>query len=672
MLSQYFHKRFPQDDFNFVRILLVVDEARNLNRNPGDLNRFLYFRRSLQCFPFYDRQTEIKFFTVLTDTTSRIANLAPPADVDPSGRLLSRRCLLFPPFTLMNTVDLWWQKARWLSLDAAFQVITRNDRDLLNHLKLKLQAGEDPLARDSYGRPKGAGFLNDYLSMAFMEQYIFCAFFGRPTYTAFLLESTETAASGLNQLLISKLRCSGPELNQKRKLEDFDDELVLSFEDFIVNKSGIVENTGVFDCSQAQALAVFGSVASIEVSAASRLATELSAGHMRWVQVVSKLRKYVYTMEISEPVLALAGHWEIMRRETYWTRIIEKYMTTQLNQSTMTGFLGEVAFQALMLMAWQKCLELSKVKFSVPFIPFFLYLQVFLGSKLSAVSEETAKALDSMREEMKFAWIRVNQVVVTNSDVSIDMLCDYAIRASVLRCKQGYPAIDFAAPVVFSQPPTLCGSSGPISNFSLAKDLLEKNSTDTREYKTDDIAYSIKTSLENQEKRNFFRASLVSHACFQVKDHQGFLTTSEKEKLLDRLDEKSDLLLQNSHLPSVFFCSEFDSKEDSEMDVNITDLDFPSTQQGSKRRSSALVVRRQVVKTSTSEHVRYVVFVHRQKPSDIDERLKVHNRAFTQLLNFTTDILKSRNIDQADVKFIELNARTSVQPNYRNANCWNR
>lgn len=100
--------------------------------------------------------------------------------------------------------------------------------------------------------------------------------------------------------------------NAKRNLQELDEDEFFDFKHF-VNRGGQLQVTKDSNLSissrstQAQVLGVFGAIASIDVSAASRLATELSSGHMRWVEAVSKLRKFVYTKEVSEPVLALAA-----------------------------------------------------------------------------------------------------------------------------------------------------------------------------------------------------------------------------------------------------------------------------------------------------------------------------------------------------------------------------
>ena len=66
-------------------------------------------------------------------------------------------------------------------------------------------------------------------------------------------------------------------------MHDLDEEDVHSFDYFSKTGSKFVTSASVGNqrtISQAQALGVFGAIASIEVSVASRLATELSSGHI--------------------------------------------------------------------------------------------------------------------------------------------------------------------------------------------------------------------------------------------------------------------------------------------------------------------------------------------------------------------------------------------------------
>jgi hypothetical protein len=91
-----------------VNLLFVVDEARQVNVASGSKARFSLFRRAMRCLPFNDEQSRGISFCMVTDTTPKVASLAPVQKYDPSFRFGWR---LYPPFTLMNTLDIWWDAA---------------------------------------------------------------------------------------------------------------------------------------------------------------------------------------------------------------------------------------------------------------------------------------------------------------------------------------------------------------------------------------------------------------------------------------------------------------------------------------------------------------------------------------------------------------------------------
>ncbi|NDD93201.1 hypothetical protein EBZ37_14115, partial [bacterium] len=270
-----------------------------------------------------------------------------------------------------------------------------------------------------------------------------------------------------------------PKGSKKRKIMELDDQAVLDFDDFTTSTMTVSKfaNLALLRTSLAEVLGVFGAIAAIEVSVSSRLASDLTSGHMRIVAAVSKLRKFVYTKQVSEPVLALAAHSLITDEHIPWNLILQRYISAQQNHSTMTGFMAELAFQVLMLMAWQQCLANLRVgAFDIPFIPAFVFLEVLFGAKLKRVSQQTAAVLEALREHLQGGWVRVNQVVLTNSQLSVDMLCDYAVRASAIACAAGQTAIDQLIPVVYSELPSVPPSLESLafsSNESLSSNLLD-------------------------------------------------------------------------------------------------------------------------------------------------------------------------------------------------------
>ena len=144
-----------------------------------------------------------------------------------------------------------------------------------------------------------------------LESFEFMATFGRPAYYGFLrfrsAVGTTVGFESLVTLLQGKLLCQNPASGEP--VEEIDEELQAEF-----NGGDPVKYTAPLPAgfSTAQVMGVLGSLASVNISAASHLASDLASGHMRLVSAISKQRKYVYTLEISEPILAFAGHCLIM------------------------------------------------------------------------------------------------------------------------------------------------------------------------------------------------------------------------------------------------------------------------------------------------------------------------------------------------------------------------
>jgi hypothetical protein len=168
---------------------------------------------------------------------------------------------------------------------------------------------------------------------------------------------------------------------------------------------------------------------------------------------------------------------------------------------------------------------------------------------------------------------------------------------------------------------------------------------------------------EAEEKKmkelSLFGADGVGLVGFEVKDRRGFLTRQSIKKWLDRID-KLEFLDVNAYLPSVFVCCQFDSKQ------------FAEENRGTQlyRGTPPLVVRSQIVLKNGIEHVRYVIFVRRPKPSDISAEFDDADTGFKRLLEFNTDIMKSKNIDKADIN--HAHSAAQVQPQYKRSAHWPR
>jgi hypothetical protein len=65
-----------------------------------------------------------------------------------------------------------------------------------------------------------------------------------------------------------------------------------------------------------------------------------------------------------------------------------------------------------------------------------------------------------------------------------------------------------------------------------------------------------------------------------------------------------------------------------------------------------------------------VIFVRRPKPSDISAEFDDADTGFKRLLEFNTDIMKSKNIDEADIN--HAHSAAQVQPQYKRSAHWPR
>ena len=181
--------------------------------------------------------------------------------------------------------------------------------------------------------------------------------------------------------------------------------------------------------SQEQAVAVLGAMVSIEVSAASKLAREIAAGHMRMVGAISKDRTFVFTLETSEPLLGRAAHALVVKGVVPWHVLIRKYLRTQINNSTIIK--SEAAVEILTAMAWQRCTSVYQPTY-FPSVPVFEFLGALLGeSYFSALIANSPAAMD----DFKRGFVRLNQIVRAFEEPSVSMLVYFYVRSSGIACK---------------------------------------------------------------------------------------------------------------------------------------------------------------------------------------------------------------------------------------------
>jgi hypothetical protein len=196
---------------------------------------------------------------------------------------------------------------------------------------------------------------------------------------------------------------------------------------------------------------------------------------MRIVAAISEDRKCVYTLEVSEPFLALAAHRIILENILSWRDILEKLGLATLRSTTSIGFRGEVAAMILCSMAWQTFLSENEFQFpTISADKFFGRLFAKPLDKLSAIEGplpvKKRKVFNETEEEVEnegdgeggiggnVTWseiasvlkqyrVRVNQTVKTYTHPTRAMLLENFIRSTAIACAENEVATDGIIPL---------------------------------------------------------------------------------------------------------------------------------------------------------------------------------------------------------------------------------
>ena len=488
---------------NKLHILFAFDEARNLKKavSTEAKDNFVALRRAMRVLPHRlvadepdapatpavdvgpaelelvstraagEHKTELNMFCLVTDTTSAIGNLAPPKELDPSERAGYTGIKLFHPFVNLMGFDSWWRSAGEVLVPKASQ---SSSADIVNAVKTALlprikeasdgqikQAQEDhnqqdhkllkqggnddrdfsavePQAKraklaversgatdESVGEASGTPF-RELLSMEVLETVEVASMQGRPAFFPNLCARGELSAQAeLTELLMSKILC-------------------------VDWKAVTSDPSKPFEPSQTQLIAVLGTVASIEISAASELASALSSGHMRPAAGVSRDRHLLYTLEISELLMAASARLLMRYPSMSLSRLLQAFRETQLNSTTLPGFVGEFAGQVLLLMAdetvrrsptFSDGLQLLDSPFA--FYPLLDLLRALLG-------KDFVDSLgDEVRETFQGGYVRLLQFVKTFAPLSRKTLFEYLLRGSGVYCQEMQRGADLGLGVFY-------------------------------------------------------------------------------------------------------------------------------------------------------------------------------------------------------------------------------
>jgi hypothetical protein len=256
-------------------------------------------------------------FVVATDTTSKLANLAPAKHKDPSDRVTLEGMELFPPFSLIKTIDVWWfaVKDKEVPEDGDIMNLLSSWRKTDPQIVSPSPASAAPVLRS---RP----LVERALTLKILETPDLMSRFGRPFFLGFYRAHVEKKLfkTGQTEMNVSNAkRIGSEELLNLLKKKILGGILVGAK---WVNMIKITSKPAEF--TKAQALAVLGSIVSIHVHASAELALELACEHMRIVAAISDHRKCVFTLEVPEPYLALAAHRIIMQKILTWDVVLRK------------------------------------------------------------------------------------------------------------------------------------------------------------------------------------------------------------------------------------------------------------------------------------------------------------------------------------------------------------
>ena len=405
-------KQLPSDS---LHILFIFDEARKMI----DAGSFVPFRRSMRVFPS-SSSSQLNIFCTMTDTASKVSNLAPAKPYDPSERANGVGMDLFSPFTVIKSLDLWWDQARHIPVHSlppeSFNASEKIVDEVLAVLMNRSACPQTP------NQPGTIPF-GSILNMRLLDRLDVAAMFGRPAFLSFLYFRNQVNEDvGGNKALINLMQAKLAKMPSMKIPKDITDDALV---------------------------AILGHLVSIEVCASSRSAANMASGHMRLVAAVSCDRQSVFTLETAEPVLALAAHELIRSNKITWDALLSKFIDLELSTATMTGFRGEVGIQVLIIMAMQKWLfaqlDHNRVpELTLPSVDMWNYLSILLGGIDERNLDSNATGL---KNDLMRMYVRPYQVVKTFVEPTTKMLYEGFIRGNAIYCRENQKAVDALVPV---------------------------------------------------------------------------------------------------------------------------------------------------------------------------------------------------------------------------------
>ena len=384
--------------FTGFKLLFFFDEARQFNQNPSpalggkDIDRFSLLRIAMRSLPFNDHQDRALVFCIVADTTSKVSNVAPSESHSvrwslPTTDLAGLK--LHAPFTHVKTVDLWWEVAEGTAVEVSQEAGKSVDKYQIFE---KIRARIFRRQTSQTGSPEVVKGLTvgQWTTIEILEDFEFNTLFGRPfLYPFFRSYCSQTddpmrAADSLLAHMKTKL------INSK-----------ISLQECTIKPLDMV-------CTTTQAIAVLGTLVTVEIYPCADLASDLTASSLQMIAAISEDRDQVFSFSVAEPVIALAARQLLSKGTLRWSTVLRKY-AAELGSTTAPGFVGEVGFQVLAIMGWQNALRLPTPIANAAVspdqtrdflvIPVADFLEVLLGADIKRKAEKSSHLLQETHRE---------------------------------------------------------------------------------------------------------------------------------------------------------------------------------------------------------------------------------------------------------------------------------
>ena len=391
-------------------IVFAFDEARNLIKGTGKETPLLFslLRQSLSCFPdSYDK--EVNVFAVMTDTSTRLANFAPPqlaADRSPSLRI-GKGTLFFPPWYTLDTNDSQLQQFEEKGIKDecdSHSTIEQIEKSILNKLSCT----------------------NSICNQLDSKLYKMVYSYGRPLWGSFMKAYKKDDAdvvSGVLEMATRKILCNfvtDVDAHVKSMLEPASTKYTPAF-----------------------ALVLFDIIYNFSIIAQFELSSVLVADFMATLLYVNDSRKWMMFDYPSEPVLADAA-WLIWNKLTFATReMVDACILNYMRQGIVEGGKkGELVGKMLLLDASRN----TEVAHTKP-----ITVQTLLNNLID--HESLMKALQSqvddiVQEKFMNGIVFFSHFIDITFTPTLPQLQKYFTRGAAIGCRRNQTAIDLIIPVL--------------------------------------------------------------------------------------------------------------------------------------------------------------------------------------------------------------------------------